>query len=176
MHFWMFYAILSAQKIFHPKFFWVKQGMTQCYQAFLVFTTWSPCNTSSRHTAKPLIQTDMLQSQAVSFSDRDSAIPGQISTPSTMDLIICSSVSCFCLSCSKGSGTEQNWTNGPDRFSVLNCAQRIHSRPGIVVLFEPTGDSVQRYAKAPTSNIQGPVHTGCGAPCNTHMQIWNTLQ
>ena len=37
MHFWMFYAILSAQKNFHPKFFWVKQGATQCYQAFLVF-------------------------------------------------------------------------------------------------------------------------------------------
>ena len=36
MHFWMFYAILSAQKKFHPKFFWVKQGATQCYQAFLV--------------------------------------------------------------------------------------------------------------------------------------------
>ena len=33
----MFYAILSAQKIFHPKLFWVKQGATQCYQAFLVF-------------------------------------------------------------------------------------------------------------------------------------------
>ena len=33
MHFWMFCAILSAQKIFHPKFFWVKQGTTQCYQA-----------------------------------------------------------------------------------------------------------------------------------------------
>ena len=38
MHFWMFYAILSAQKFFHPKFFWVKQGTTQCYQAFLVST------------------------------------------------------------------------------------------------------------------------------------------
>ncbi len=36
MHFWMFYAILSAQKNFHPKFFWVKQGETQCHQAFLV--------------------------------------------------------------------------------------------------------------------------------------------
>ncbi len=36
MHFWMFYAILSAQKYFHPKFFWVKQGATQCYEAFLV--------------------------------------------------------------------------------------------------------------------------------------------
>ncbi len=36
MYFWMFYAILSAQKNFHPKFFWVKQGATQCYQAFLV--------------------------------------------------------------------------------------------------------------------------------------------
>ncbi len=34
----MFYAILSAQKNFHPKFFWVKQGATQCYQAFLVFS------------------------------------------------------------------------------------------------------------------------------------------
>ncbi len=32
----MFYAILSGQKNFHPKFFWVKQGATQCYQAFLV--------------------------------------------------------------------------------------------------------------------------------------------
>ncbi len=39
MHFWMFYAILSAQKNFHPKFFWVKQGVTQCYQAFLVLVT-----------------------------------------------------------------------------------------------------------------------------------------
>ncbi len=36
MHFWMFYAILSAQKNVHPEFFWVKQGVTQCYQAFLV--------------------------------------------------------------------------------------------------------------------------------------------
>ncbi len=33
----MFYAILSAQNNFHPKFFWVKQGATQCYQAFLVY-------------------------------------------------------------------------------------------------------------------------------------------
>ncbi len=33
----MFYTILSAQKNCHPKFFWVKQGATQCYQAFLVF-------------------------------------------------------------------------------------------------------------------------------------------
>ncbi len=44
MHFWMFYAILNAQKNFHPKFFWVKQGATQCYQAFLVslflFLSW----------------------------------------------------------------------------------------------------------------------------------------
>ncbi len=32
----MFHAILSAQKFFHPKFFWVKQGATQCFQAFLV--------------------------------------------------------------------------------------------------------------------------------------------
>ncbi len=39
MHFWMFHAILSAQKKFHPKFFWVKQGATQCYEAFLVFPT-----------------------------------------------------------------------------------------------------------------------------------------
>ncbi len=31
----MFYAILSAQKKFYPKSFWVKQGATQCYQAFL---------------------------------------------------------------------------------------------------------------------------------------------
>ncbi len=37
MYFWIFYAILSAQKNFHPKLFWVKQGATQCYQAFLVF-------------------------------------------------------------------------------------------------------------------------------------------
>ena len=37
IYFQMFYAILSAQKNFHPKFFWVKQGATQCYQAFLVF-------------------------------------------------------------------------------------------------------------------------------------------
>ena len=38
----MFHAILSAQKkfdlkfFFHPKFFWMKQGATQCYQAFLL--------------------------------------------------------------------------------------------------------------------------------------------
>ncbi len=38
MHFWMFYAILSAQNNVHPKFIWVKQGTTQCYQAFLVFS------------------------------------------------------------------------------------------------------------------------------------------
>ena len=42
-HFWMFHAILSAQKNFHPKFFfnelWVKQGETQCYQAFLFIPT-----------------------------------------------------------------------------------------------------------------------------------------
>ncbi len=38
VYFWMFYAILSAQKIVHLKFFfnemWVKQGATQCCQAF----------------------------------------------------------------------------------------------------------------------------------------------
>ena len=44
----MFYAILSAQKKFHPKlfftqnFFWVKQGATQCYLAFLVFPASPP--------------------------------------------------------------------------------------------------------------------------------------
>ena len=38
--FWMFHAILSAQKKCHPKFFstpiffWVKQGATQCCQGF----------------------------------------------------------------------------------------------------------------------------------------------
>ena len=42
IHFWMFYAILGAQKNFHNFFspkvlifeLWVKQGATQCYQAF----------------------------------------------------------------------------------------------------------------------------------------------
>ena len=52
----MFYAILSAQKNFHPKSFWVKQGATQCYQAFLVFN-----KTENRYITLPCARERVFQ-------------------------------------------------------------------------------------------------------------------